>query len=73
MSQLTSLGRVINILITSSPMVDLVKMALQTELNNYMIDSTIKNFQMDHKIKKLELQIDQINNKLNNNYYNKGS
>ena len=67
-----TLGRVINIIITSSPMIDLVKMALQTEVNNYMIDTTIKSFQTEHRIKKLELEVDQIKHKLNNNYYKEG-
>ncbi len=67
-----SLGRVINIIITSSPMIDLVKMALQTEMNNYMIDTTIKSFQTEHRLKKLELEVDQLKHKLNNNYYKEG-
>jgi len=50
-------------------MVDVYKMALHLELNNYMIESTIKTFQMEHKIKKLEIEVDQIRDKLNNNYY----
>jgi hypothetical protein len=53
-------------------MIDLVKMALQTEMNNYMIDTTIKSFQTEHRLKKLELEVDQLKHKLNNNYYKEG-
>lgn len=72
MSHLNRLERVISNIINIIPMVDVYKMALQSELNNYMIESTIKTFQMEHKIKKLEIEVDQIRDKLNNNYYKKG-
>ena len=61
--------RVVSSLINTIPMVNTIKIALQTELNNSMIDSTIKTFQMEHKIKKLEIEVEQLNHKINNNYY----
>ena len=68
MSHLSILGRVISSIINTIPMVDVYKMALQSELNNYMIDSSIKYFLIDHKIRKLEIELEQIKNKINNNY-----